>query len=123
MCTICLEQIDDCNNNYTHPKSNKFRISQDKDGMLSMEEHGEGQINSHSIIKGWNCNHIYHKECIKPWLEQGKLTCPCCRRDMLNSNDFRTAVLSVLKKERIQMLHRWGIDEEWTNRNNNDNEV
>eukprot|EP01083_Nonionella_stella_P022083 61065_1 len=71
--------------------------------------------NPSPIIRGWNCNHIYHKECIQPWLEQGKISCPCCRQDLLNPDDFRHAVTSVLRKERLHMMRRWGIKQElWT---------
>lgn len=66
------------------------------------------------VIQGWKCNHLYHRVCILPWFEQGKLSCPCCRRDLLNPSDFRNAVLSVLRKERLQMMHRWGVGEGWT---------
>lgn len=26
------------------------------------------------------CNHVYHVECLKPWLQGGKNVCPMCRR-------------------------------------------
>ncbi len=65
------------------------------------------------IIQGYQCKHVFHRGCIKPWLEQGKISCPCCRKDIINPNDFKCAVVSVLRKERLQMMQRWGIKQNW----------
>lgn len=31
------------------------------------------------VYKLPNCGHMYHKECLKPWIEMGHVTCPNCR--------------------------------------------
>ena len=31
------------------------------------------------VCKLRKCGHMYHKECIKPWIEMGHGTCPNCR--------------------------------------------
>ena len=33
-------------------------------------------------LKKLKCNHIYHKECLKPWLDNKK-KCPICRADIV----------------------------------------
>ena len=65
------------------------------------------------MIQGNQCKHVFHRGCIRPWLEQGKVSCPCCRKDIINPEDFKTAVVSVLRKERLQMMQRWGIRDDW----------
>ena len=36
---------------------------------------------SSKVIK-LKCNHIYHKECIRPWLKENK-SCPMCREEII----------------------------------------
>jgi hypothetical protein len=36
-----------------------------------------------SIIRKLNCSHIFHKECIDPWLLKESYKCPICRNDSL----------------------------------------
>lgn len=35
-----------------------------------------------SIIKQLPCNHLFHSNCIKPWLMKESNKCPCCRYEM-----------------------------------------
>ena len=34
-------------------------------------------------IKKLNCTHIFHKECLEPWLNDNNRNCPMCRSDIL----------------------------------------
>ena len=34
-------------------------------------------------IKKLNCTHIFHKECLEPWLNDNNRNCPMCRTDIL----------------------------------------
>lgn len=34
-----------------------------------------------------NCCHVFHKECLDGWIDQGQLTCPLCRSKLLPSGD------------------------------------
>lgn len=34
-----------------------------------------------------NCSHVFHKECLDGWIDQGQLTCPLCRSKLLPSDD------------------------------------
>ena len=34
-------------------------------------------------IKKLNCTHIFHKECLEPWLNDNNRNCPMCRTDII----------------------------------------
>ena len=34
-------------------------------------------------IKKLNCTHIFHKECLEPWLNNNNRNCPMCRTDII----------------------------------------
>ncbi|KAL4377187.1 hypothetical protein GQ457_02G001590 [Hibiscus cannabinus] len=38
---------------------------------------------SEEIRELGNCNHLYHRECIDGWVDQGHETCPLCGRKLL----------------------------------------
>ncbi|KAB2633019.1 RING-H2 zinc finger protein RHA1a-like [Pyrus ussuriensis x Pyrus communis] len=34
---------------------------------------------SHEVREPWNCDHLFHRECLDSWVNQGQVTCPLCR--------------------------------------------
>ncbi|BFG23606.1 hypothetical protein CerSpe_098800 [Prunus speciosa] len=38
---------------------------------------------SQGVRKLYNCSHAFHKECLDVWIDEGQLTCPLCRSDLL----------------------------------------
>ncbi|KAK4551100.1 hypothetical protein RGQ29_032539 [Quercus rubra] len=34
---------------------------------------------SHEIRELCNCYHVFHKECLDRWVDEGQVTCPLCR--------------------------------------------
>ena len=41
------------------------------------------EFKSGDNIKKLNCTHIFHKECLEPWLNDNNRNCPMCRTDIL----------------------------------------
>ncbi|KAM1021052.1 hypothetical protein ACFX13_042949 [Malus domestica] len=33
-----------------------------------------------------NCSHVFHKECLDAWIDEGQCTCPLCRSNLLPKN-------------------------------------
>ncbi|XP_042479063.1 brassinosteroid-responsive RING protein 1-like [Macadamia integrifolia] len=38
---------------------------------------------SHEIRELPNCSHMFHRECLDRWVDQGQVTCPLCRSKLL----------------------------------------
>ena len=41
------------------------------------------EFNLDKSITTLECNHSYHLECIKDWFKNKKMTCPCCKENIL----------------------------------------
>ena len=39
------------------------------------------EFKNEDILKKLNCNHIFHKDCLEPWINNNNLNCPLCRRE------------------------------------------
>ena len=44
--------------------------------------------------------HIFHRECLEPWIQQGHNTCPMCRKDIVNLNEI-TAMMEGGERESL----------------------
>ena len=38
---------------------------------------------SNDIISKIKCGHMFHKECLKPWIDSENYNCPLCRRNII----------------------------------------
>ncbi|KAK6140800.1 hypothetical protein DH2020_025461 [Rehmannia glutinosa] len=46
---------------------------------------------THDIRELCNCSHLFHRECLDTWIDEGQITCPLCRSMLLppKTNLFR----------------------------------
>ena len=57
------------------------------------------EIDEKEIIKT-DCNHYFHKECLKEWFSKS-LSCPLCRKDLTNFNIHMNINTNLNKKYEI----------------------
>eukprot|EP00592_Proboscia_alata_P021469 CAMPEP_0194422184 /NCGR_PEP_ID=MMETSP0176-20130528/21438_1 /TAXON_ID=216777 /ORGANISM="Proboscia alata, Strain PI-D3" /LENGTH=1157 /DNA_ID=CAMNT_0039230709 /DNA_START=144 /DNA_END=3617 /DNA_ORIENTATION=+ len=60
-----------------------------------------GEFAPGEVIVATECEHIFHKQCCKEWLEQAR-TCPVCRVDIPNS-------LGLLNNDENRVMHNMGM--------------
>jgi len=68
-----------------------LRIVDDRTCSICLVEYQEGD----TLLHGHHCRHMFHKDCVLEWLEINS-TCPCCRVDMVNSDQMREAARDIL---------------------------
>lgn len=52
------------------------------------------------IINSKRCSHLFHKVCILEWLVKNDV-CPCCRVDMITSEEVNATAPNVMGKQRL----------------------
>lgn len=58
-----------------------------------------------------NCSHIFHRECLDGWVDQGRITCPLCRSKLwpdLNNGKSKSSSGDPWRRER--MIYLFGED-------------
>ncbi|KAH7839181.1 hypothetical protein Vadar_000824 [Vaccinium darrowii] len=54
-----------------------------------------------------NCSHIFHRECLDGWVDQGRITCPLCRSKLwpdLNNDKSKNSSGDPWRRERMSYL-------------------
>ncbi|KAK3042828.1 hypothetical protein RJ639_001101 [Escallonia herrerae] len=51
-----------------------------------------------------NCSHLFHRECIDAWIDQGQITCPLCRSKLLRDHHGEKHGADPWRRERLIYL-------------------
>lgn len=65
------------------------RITQEEVNLLKASDHKpDCSICTEEIryIRKLNCGHSFHLMCLTKWIENGKKSCPLCRKDIVSKN-------------------------------------
>ncbi|KAB2608974.1 E3 ubiquitin-protein ligase RHA2B [Pyrus ussuriensis x Pyrus communis] len=49
------------------------------------------QQRSHEVREQCNCDHLFHRECLDGWVNQGQVTCPLCRAVLFPATSEKTS--------------------------------
>ena len=69
----------------------------------------------HEVRELGNCCHVFHKECIDAWMDQGQATCPLCRSKLMPAGDDEHGRNELIKNggdpwRRERMIYLFGED-------------
>uniref|UniRef100_A0A5B7BME5 Putative Brassinosteroid-responsive RING-H2 n=1 Tax=Davidia involucrata TaxID=16924 RepID=A0A5B7BME5_DAVIN len=72
-------------------KEKRFGIVQQQQQQMEEEDKAcavclDSIESRHEIRELCNCCHVFHRECLDSWVDEGQLTCPLCRSMLLPSN-------------------------------------
>lgn len=79
--------------------SNQFESDSYIACAICIDEYGP----SDEVVIGEACWHMFHKECVLDWLQRHD-GCPCCRKNMMTSEQMKDAAVEVLGRHRIMQL-------------------
>lgn len=84
--------IDSCNKcvNYEENQYLKYKKTRSNDLLCSICILDIEKNTKHAVLE---CNHFFHKECIRKWLTK-KMNCPCCRRNFDNTKQHNVRNLN-----------------------------
>ncbi|CDO57400.1 hypothetical protein DV495_002097 [Geotrichum candidum] len=49
----------------------------------------QGDLESEDMVRMLSCHHIFHDECVSPWILEKNGTCPLCKRDLTKEVPLR----------------------------------
>ena len=52
----------------------------------------QGDLQSDDMVRMLSCHHIFHDECVSPWILEKNGTCPLCKRDLVKEIPARVLV-------------------------------
>ncbi|EXC02144.1 Uncharacterized RING finger protein [Morus notabilis] len=47
------------------------------------------------VRKLFNCDHVFHKECLDCWVDEGQVTCPLCRSMLFPAEEGREILKEI----------------------------
>ncbi|XP_050227765.1 brassinosteroid-responsive RING protein 1-like [Mercurialis annua] len=50
---------------------------------------------AHEIRELCNCRHMFHRECLEKWIDEGRVTCPLCRSMLFPDNILSAAAAAA----------------------------
>lgn len=52
----------------------------------------QGDLAADDMVRMLSCHHIFHDECVSPWILEKNGTCPLCKRDLVKEIPARVLV-------------------------------
>ncbi|KAK6460764.1 hypothetical protein DFJ63DRAFT_315426 [Scheffersomyces coipomensis] len=68
-------------------------------------------LEDEDVVRGLICGHVYHAECVDPWLIKRRACCPMCKRDYLFKRDSQ-AIINAQNGTTTEGTNEEDIDEE-----------
>ncbi|CAL6008676.1 Conserved_hypothetical protein [Hexamita inflata] len=79
-CPVCFEEIDLTKTGQLHVNGQKSEA-----GEIKRQQTNIAVVSGNKEIEvcSTQCGHMFHRECIEPWVAQGNTVCPMCRKSLL----------------------------------------
>ncbi len=95
----------------TQPGSHRLVLetneAQDGTNSVNLAQHGhtcaiclQNYVVGEDVVVGRGCPHIFHNDCVMTWLDEHD-RCPCCRKEMMTTEDMRAATLQLSNHNQI----------------------
>ncbi|KAL1844323.1 hypothetical protein VTJ49DRAFT_2 [Mycothermus thermophilus] len=79
-------------------------------------------VNRQTIIRELSCGHIFHPECIDPFLNEASSLCPVCKASMLPPGYCPRITNDMVRRERAVRRLRGRVDDEAVDMDDNERE-
>ena len=98
--TTCEDVDEQQNNEEQEPECNKDDADHERLCCICLAEYKIGD----RLLRGTQCNHLFHWRCSMDWLMVPHDHCPYCRQNLVTATAFRQAAIHCLGAKRVQEM-------------------